>query len=297
MHGSPLRQGFREVFQDPALLLIEIAWRWAFGTVALLACVLVVVFGLKGVSVPTTELSSRSGIELAVLAQNFASTALLLGAALVRLLIVAVLFLAVAWTILSALGRRATLLRPALASGADLESCARISAIRALIAIGALVLWVVAGLFAGFVIAISGKTGPPNFWLAIPILVPVFLLLVGAWSILNWYLSLSPLFEEPGWFQCARRAWQLVRSRRDEALEITIVTSSIRLLMLVATFLLALAAGGLITNVRVLAFDLTAIALFYFAVADLVSLARLAAFAKLRDAEQQSHGQSIAVHA
>ena len=36
MSRNTLTEGIREVFRDPALLLIEIGWRWTFGVIAVL---------------------------------------------------------------------------------------------------------------------------------------------------------------------------------------------------------------------------------------------------------------------
>lgn len=289
MSTNALREGFREIFRDPALLLIEVGWRWAFGTIAIVVCAVLVFVSTKSVRVNQFSSGLLSQINLWQTAQSVAAYVVALGAALIRAGLVSVFFLAFCWIVLSALGRRATLLRVGLGNGANLRVCFGISTLRAAIALGALFAWILAGLLAGVVAAAAaGSNSVPNIWLILLILAPVLVVIVALWSAANWYLSLAPLFPERTWTQAAASAWKLAQSRRDEVLEISVAIAAIRFVLFIAALALSLAVGAIITNPRVFALDFIAIALLYFFVADFVTIARLAAFAKLRDGQTQA---------
>ena len=148
MPTNPLREGFHEVVRDPALLLIEIGWRWTFGAIAILVLWLALFTALGSVPVDNRFLSTSNVVSFWETAQSLASTAISLGRALARVAITASLFLALCWIVLNSIGRHATLLRPALAPGASLRSCIAISVARAGISFAAVLAWILA-FFAG----------------------------------------------------------------------------------------------------------------------------------------------------
>jgi hypothetical protein len=281
MSNNALREGFREVLRDPALLLIEVAWRWAFGTICIVVCAVLAIIATKNVSV--SRFASISQMNPWESAQTIASFLVALGAALLRAGLFAAVFLAFCWIVLSALGRRATLIRSGLGKGADLRGCFGIGTVRALLTLGAILAWVLAGLAAGAAAAVTTTNGLPNLWLILLILVPALLVIAGTWSLANWYLSLAPLYGEGSWTQAVASVWKLTKLRRDEVLEISIATGVMRFVLFVAALMLSFAVSAVITNPRVFAWDFVAIALLYFLVADFLSIARLAAFAKLRN--------------
>ena len=297
MAGNPLREGFREVLRDPALLLIEVGWRWTFGLIAVLVCAAVALLTTKGIRANPQTLDAMSRMSPWELAQSLASFLAAVAGTLVRVGLFAVLSLACCWIVLSALGRRATLLRPALAPGADLRSCFGVSTIRATITLGALLAWILTGFIAGMAGAVSTNNGIPNLGLILLIVLPAALVIVGVWSAANWYLSLAPLFDEEAWAQSVRRVWALIARRRDEVLEISIALAVTRFISLIVALVLSFAVSAIVTNLRILVADLLAIALLYFFVADFVSIARLAAFAQLRDMELQPANQQQPTYA
>ena len=287
MSSNALREGFREVFHDPALLLIEIAWRWAFGILAIFICGMLALTATAGTPTNPQGLEAMSRMNPWELAQTIASAVATIFGLVLRIAISAILFLSVCWTILSALGRRATLLRPALALGADLRGCFGISGIRAAITLATLLAWILAGLAVGTFATLTSSDTMPNVWLIASILIPVFLLLALLWSAANWYLSLAPLFPGDRWTQSLASARKFVRSRRDDLLEVSIALGAMRLVLFVAALMLSFGVSTVVTNTRVVVADLCAIALLYFLVADFLNVARLTAFAKLRDMEEK----------
>ena len=282
MPTNPLREGFREVLRDPALLLIEIGWRWTFGAIAILVLWLSVFAVLGSVPVDNRFLSTSTAVSPWEAAQNIVATGIALGRALVRVAITASLFLTLCWIVLNSLGRRATLARQALAPGASLRSCVAISVARAGIAFAALLAWIAAGFVATFLGTAVSQDVVPNPGVMLVILLPTFVFIIAIWAWLNWYLSLAPLFIISGKKQLVAGVWEFARDSRDRLLEISLVSGMVRAALFVVALLLSFAVAALVSNSRVLVADLIAISLLYFLCTDFVYMARLCAYAKLR---------------
>jgi hypothetical protein len=300
MPSNALREAFREVLLDPGLVLIEVAWRWTFGATALLFVALSVFVLLGGVSVDPRRLQAVASLPPLQLAQTVAATLIALRDAILRVSIVAIFALTVCWVAMSALGRRATLVRPALSPGASLGICFVLSAVRAGVALGALLVWILVGILAG----LAG--GPARGDLRDPggilrILFPALVIIVAGWSALNWYLSLAPIFSDKyqsgnAATQMAAAAWEFVCSHRDVLLEISLLLGLIRFVIFVAAAMLSFAVSAVITSPRVLIADLFAIALLYFSAADFLYIVRLVAYAELRGEEGTSSDTADVVH-
>jgi hypothetical protein len=302
MPDNPLREGFREVLRDPALLLMEIAWRWTFGSIAIFICTMVALVLVKTLPANPQTPQWISGMNPWDTAQRVAAVLVTIAAVLLRVGTIAVLLLAICWTCISAVGRRATLVRAAFTRGASLRACFSIHAARAVATLLALFVWIFAGVVTGFIAAATSTDGTPNLGVILLILIPALLVIVSAWSAANWYLSLAPLFSEDSWMRSARRVWRLTKTYRDEVLEISIGTGIIRVVFLIVALVLSFAVSAVVSSPRVLVLDLVAISLLYFFAADFVNIARLCAFAKLRDRERlaiikgrEAHSQPAAV--
>jgi len=183
----------------------------------------------------------------------------------------------------SALGRFATLTRPALRPGASLEVCLIVSAVRALVTFLSIAAWMLLGVLAVAIGSAGAGSGSPNFGLMSAILLLAFLLILPLWSALNWLLSLVPLRREPSCRQSWQRTLKWIGSWRDEVLEISIVTGVLRAGSLLVAFLLSFAAISVIGNNRILFADLVAIGLLHFLFCDFLHLAKLVALGRLRD--------------
>lgn len=295
MPTNLVREGFREVLRDPALLLIEIGWRWTFGAIAIVVLWLSVFAVLGNVPVDSRFLSTSSPLSAWETAQSIAATAISLGRALVRVGIAAGVFLALCWIVLNSLGRRATVARPALAPGADLRLCTAISVARAGVAFAAVLAWVAAGVVAGLLGTAVSRDGVPSVGVVLVILLPAFVLIVVAWAALNWYLSLAPILAVSGTGKLAAGVWEFARGTRDRLVEVSVVSGVIRGAFFVVALLLSFAVAALVLNPRLIVADFVAISLLYFLCADFVYIARLCAYAKLRtDAEPAAPGRAFA---
>ncbi len=270
------------MLRDPALLLIEIGWRWTFGAIAIVVLWLSVFAVLGNVPLDSRFLGTSSALSVWETAQSIASTAITLGRALVRVGITASVFLALCWIVLSSLGRRATLTRPALAPGADLRLCTASSVARAGVAFAAVLAWVAAGVVAGLLGTAVSRDAVPNVGVMIVILLPAFVLIVIAWATLNWCLSLAPIFAISEKRKLAAGVWEFARDSRDRLVEISLVSGIIRGGFFVIALLLSFAVAALVSNPRLVIADLVAISLLYFLCTDFVYMARLCAYGKLR---------------
>jgi hypothetical protein len=286
MAGTALRDGFREVLNDPGLLLIEIAWRWSFGVIAFFVFALSVFLVLGGITGDPHRLEALVALSPWQLAQKLAASVATIGLKLLRVTVAAGLILSLSWIVLSSAGRHATLARHALAPGATLRACFALNAARAAITVASIIAWMAAGVFAGFVGA-SGHAATPDFASMAAILLPTLLVIVAVWVTMNWYLSLAPLFPEETWIGSIVSAWHWCRANRDELFEISIAITVIRAMLLVIALMLSFAVSAVVTNVRVVVADLLAVGLLYLLIADFFCVARLAAYARLRQREEE----------
>ena len=298
MPSNALREGFREVLEDPGLLLTEIAWRWTFGAIALLIFALSVFVLLDGVSVDPRRFEAAAALPPFQLAQTVAMTLIAWRGAILRVSLVDIFAVTVCWVAMSALGRRATLVRPALFPGASLWNCFVVSIARAALTLGAILVWILSGIVGGLAGG-SARDGLLNPAVTLGIVLPALLVILTVWSVLNWYFSLAPLFvEQPSSgkarIQIADAVWEFVCSRRDELLEISVITGAIRLGIFVAALMLSFAISAVVTNPRMLFADLLGIALLYFLAGDFVYIVRLSAYAKLREEQTTTVDASVA---
>jgi len=280
------RNGFfeavREIRRDPVLLLVEIGWRWSSGAIAIIAFCFSAFLILDSIPLDSRSLQTMAALNPLQLAQKIAESIASIAGLLWRAMLSVGFVVTAIWVLFSALGRHATLMRGALKPGASLQVCLVVSILRAMLTLGCMAAWCLAGLFAGAIGSANTQAYSPNVGLMSAILFVAFLVIAGVWSTLNWVLSLVPLRTEPTWSQCFRRTLSFIQARRDEVLEVSIVNGTLRAVLLVVAVLLSAAASTVITSVRVFVADLLAISLLYFLTADFLYMARLVAFAKLR---------------
>ena len=280
------RNGFfeavREIRCDPVLLLVEIGWRWSFGAIAIIAFCFSAFLVLDSIPLDSRSLQTMAALNPLQLAQKIAEGIASIAGLLWRTMLSVGFVVTAIWVLFSALGRYATLMRRALKPGATLQVYFVTSVLRAMLTWGCIAAWFLAGLFAGAIGSTNTQAYSPNVGLMSAILFVAFLVISGVWSTLNWVLSLVPLRTEPTWSECFHRTMSFIRAQRDELLEVSIVIGTLRAAVFVVAVLLSVAAGTVITNVRIFVADLLAISLLYFLVADFLYVARLVAFAKLR---------------
>src|SRR5438270_4810496 len=280
---NPITQGLRAVTRDPAIFLVEILWRWSF---AILACLLVTGVGLMLLGplhighAWDTAWSSRDPQRMG---QLILAVLLLLGMKVIVIAAIAIpLSIALLWSILSALGRFVTVkrLRAGLTS-LHFRTILALQVLRGFVAWFSLVL-----LFAAtFGEALIATRGPkPDLLLYYLMVMPSVVVIGALWLTFNWYLSLAALFGREGQsFRGAlRQARQTIRQQRSHFAGTGFVFLLFRLvILLIATAICGLTSGMVGSSPQGYFTLLIIVSLAYFAVADFLYMARMAAYLAL----------------
>jgi hypothetical protein len=280
---NPITQGLRAVTRDPAIFLVEILWRWSF---AILACFLVAGVGamlLGPLHVGHAWDTAWRSRDPQRMGQVVVAVVLLLGVKVILFAAIGVpLAIALIWGILSALGRFVTVkrLRVGLTS-------LRFRTILALQLLRALVGWLcLVLLFAAmFGEALIASRGPqPDLLLYYLMVLPSVVLIGSFWLTVNWYLSLAAIFGREGQsFRGAlRQARQTVRQQRSDFAGTGFVFLLFRVvILLIATAICGLTSGMVGSSPQSYFTLLIIVSLAYFAIADFLYMARMAAYLAL----------------
>jgi hypothetical protein len=280
---NPITQGLRAVMRDPAIYMVEILWRWSF---AILACLLVVGVALTLLGPlhvgPVWDNAWRSR-DPQRMSQVLLGVVLILGVKVIITAAIAVpLAIALLWGILSALGRFVTVKR----LRAGLTSL-RFRTILALQLLRGFVGWfsLVLLFTATFGEALIASRGPkPDLLLYYLMMLPSVILISAFWLTVNWYLSLAAIFGREGQsFRGAfRQARQTVRLQRSDVAGTGFVFLLFRIvILLIATAICGLTSGMTGTAPQSYFVLLIVVSLAYFAVADFLYMARMAAYLAL----------------
>jgi hypothetical protein len=281
----PALVGFREVVQQPALVLGEISWRWSFAAAAWILVSFTGVEYLK--SLPVTardELLLRTGsppLVASALRHIFRESAARLG----QSVIVVGLAIAVLWISAATFGRLATL-KSLLARSARRSGFVSLLGLNFLRA----ALFLAAMLASAGVVAIVGMAAPKNPEaagavgdLAFGFVALVWLL----WAMLNWLLSFGSVVamgREEDTFGAISAAFNLVRMRFVDVLGASAPFVALHYLVFVIAGYFVFFAFVLLTQIAPsLGFLVCLTALPYFAVVDGLYITRVAAYVALLD--------------
>ena len=279
------------MFRRPAFGLAEIAWRWSFG---LAACALVA-FSMAEYfdTLPVTRAdlflfkSRQPVLILRALEDIFHGS----GTALVETWIVLALSLIIAWIVVAGLGRAATI-KALLGHFRSMNDAAALRAerswsLRSLFGLNffrvAVSLAAAVGCVSPFIVArgIPTKDAVPGVTLLI--FLGVTTLIGGAWSAVNWFLSLAALFVVSDGEDTFGAMGQAIDFVRDHLGRVSAVGTWFGVAHLgaftIATFLGLFSMGllGLLPRAVVLA-GMLCVTLIYFAIADFLYIGRLAAY-------------------
>lgn len=269
-------------------MAIEILWRFGFGTCVLLLAgtwILRFLTGLHPTEADVAALTSGN--------RNFVTLALLhifqgTGPTVARAMIILVPALSLFWILFATWGRVATL-RNLLPANSGTPA-AHFSAILGLnflrmLSLLLMVIAVVASIMGGSFLswAASSRPDEPNllvYFLIVMVTLPVILLI---WLVVNWMLSIAPIFsvlKNRGTFGSISSTSRAIRGDRGRFAAVSSAYGALRLVALLgviaATTIAALlaAAAGAKAATAVVVF----LTLAYFAFADVLYVARLAAY-------------------
>jgi hypothetical protein len=293
---SPFRDGLRTAGRNPGLALAEITWRWAFGAGALAILSAGAARFLSTLKVTDSDLVLLRSRVPSLMAEAVAEIFRGAGGTLLAILAVILPAVAALWVAAATVGRAATLrfLLP-VEGKATLRAIAGINFLRAALALATLLAYGGAMIVAGLA-ATRGEGNSPGLFLLVTLaLWFVISLLSGT---LNWYLSVAPLPAVRERLDTLGAVAETVRFVRRHARQFSGASTAfglLRLFFLGATIVLSLiplaligtAPGWLVTALLVL------ITLGYFAVADFLYIARLAAYARIGETSIQPSAVSI----
>jgi hypothetical protein len=280
---NPITQGLRAVMRDPAIFLVEILWRWSF---AILACLLVAGVGamlLGPLHVGHAWDTAWRSRDPQRMGQVVVAVVLLLGVKVILFAAIGVpLAIALIWGILSALGRFVTVkrLRAGLTS-LRFRTILALQLLRASIGWFCLVL-LFAAMFGEALIATRGPQ--PDLLLYYLMVLPSVILISAFWLTVNWYLSLAAIFGREGQsFRGAlRQARQTVRQQRSDFAGTGFVFLLFRVVvLLIATAVCGLTSGMVGSSPQGYFTLLIIVSVAYFAIADFLYMARMAAYLAL----------------
>jgi hypothetical protein len=292
---SPTLEGFRVLFRRPSLTFAEVAWRWSFGAAGGLLLSALMVEYLDTLPVGPRDLlfldSGQPTLVTRALNHIFrgSSLRLTLGA------LVVFSALAIAWTLVSAIGRSACLQaiieyfydgREASftesqqpAGRWQVGSLAGLNFLRLAAGLAA----VIAGVGAVVVPTVFSTRQSPKPGLAFVLTLVLLLLVSLAWQVVNWTLSLSAIFAVRDRSDSFGALAAAARFSRDRAAGLWAINFWFGLVHLALFFLGTTAASMILGLAQILpgALILTAllmVTLLYFVAADSIHVGRIAAW-------------------
>jgi hypothetical protein len=303
-----IRAGFRAVVRLPALVLGEVAWRWAFGAAAWTLVIIAIRRILAHVDITQAELLLARHSDVFLIADAGAHIVVQVLPQLARECLVLAPAIAVLWIAAATLGRAITLdaliATPVILSEASREvgdaepkapeafasapaaraHFVQISLLHLLRAVFTLAT-LIAFLGALFLTGLAMPAQPAGALVGILVAA-----VIGCfWSVVNWFLALAPIW-------IVREGHPALRSIADSVdlyrrvpgpyVGIASCFGFLRAAAFVAAFVAALLASQA-TPATSIALCLV-IALIYFAVADFLYIARLATFVALEESCQLS---------
>jgi len=275
------------VWQEPALVIGEIAWRWTFGLIMLLVLTFAFTVYLSTIEVPAAALWLISTREPAAIAAAVFYISRDSGWAATRISLVALPPLGVLWIVIASVGRAATL-QAILGS----ERAQRVRW-RGLIGLNFLrfSLWLAANIGCAGVLAVAfTSTGDAGFSLLSFMAVSSVVLVI--WAGLNWLLSVAAIFvvrETAHAFEAISLAIELVSRRFFQLVSTSSAWAMVRGIVFTAEVFLLVSVVSFSGRVapRFLLVGAFLVTLAYLAFADLLYMGRLASYVAIIEAEDE----------
>ena len=283
-----VRAGFRALFRQPALILGEIAWRWVFGAAAWMLVLVAANRVLANVDVTQAELLIARRSDVFLIADACARILYQVLPQLAHECLVLAPAIAVMWIAAATVGRALTL-KALLADNeihnVRLGSLAALHTARAIFALATVVAFCGTMFLAGSAMPALNPTAAALVWMLLAVLV------VFCWSVVNWFLALAPI-----WIvRDGRKALQSIADsvdlyRRKPGAYVAVGWSFglLRMIALAACIAAAAVASAAVESAAAAVAGCVALTLIYFAVADVLYIARLAAFVAMEESSQLS---------
>src|SRR5260370_23282314 len=286
---TPSRAGWRLARENPKLVLVEVIWRWSFGLAALLLLLQAIASTLHRVTISDADWAALHSLD--VRDTPSASARIVYSFEKVFCLVLAVLPPAMAflWIAAATWGRAATL--KILQKRSNTTAVVGLTLLRVLLFLFTLIVAVLVVVCAAM-LATRPPYNPeePDLLLYLAIVLIALPLIMIVWAILNWVLSLAPLFavqEQKGTFASVAATFRSLRANARAYWSISGVYGTARGAALLAAIVLGVFLGILGNSTIILAL-LIALMLAYFSLADFLYVARLAAYLRIIDQNSSS---------
>jgi hypothetical protein len=284
------RAGFRAVLRQPAVVLGEIAWRWAFGAAAWALVIFALRRILAHVDVTQAELLIARRSDILLVADACARILIQVLPQLARECLVLAPAIAILWIAAATVGRAITV--RALLSAEDRQPTAKdphfsslflLNCLRAVFMFVAIVAFFGGLLFTGLAFPSQNPALTALIGVLLAALVGFF------WSLVNWFLALAPIWIVRDGRPILKSVGDSLDLFRRSPSTYLGIASGIGFLR--AAALLAAVVAGLVAAQASPAAAVACsvvIALVYFAAADFLYIARLAAYIALDESSQVS---------
>jgi len=293
--GSPFQDGFAAIWHEPALLAAELTWRWCFGFSVCALALISDAWFLDSLKVSAADEFLLGTFQPQLLSGAFQH---ILRGSLTRLVLeqsVLLLGVALLWCLAATAGRAATLRRLVAMFSVDDEPSEVTWQFSPIFVLHLLrVAWSLIAISVAIACLIVGSVMAGNGRAMLAALILVFGIGLAFWfgSALNWFFGFAPLFcirNGASAMDALAQSVDFVSRRGGRLFRLGLGFLPLRLVWL-GTMMLAMFAP--LSLARHLAAGwvlliMAAIALIYFAGADLLHLARLGAYASL--AEDDAH--------
>jgi hypothetical protein len=294
---SPTLEGFRAVLKHPSLVLAEIAWRWSLGAAGLTLITFAFIEYLDTLPVTRGDLVLLRSSQPALISQAFLHILKGSGFRVVEAVVVLAVASAIAWIVVSGLGRAATLrallgyFRESDPPAPETEPPARevahwqlrsllgLNFLRVAVTLAAAVGGLAAFLAGGAVSPDSDPAPGSAFFVTACVILLVWL----TWSTLNWFLSLASVFVVADGHDTFGAMWAAIELGRKRSGAIFAVGTWFGLAHIVAFVIVTTAVAFPLSLGAVLPAGVTfggvlLVTLLYLAAADFLYVGRLAGY-------------------
>ena len=287
---TPTRDGWRAITRTPLLILCEISWRWTFG-IALWSVLAYIAFSSLGqVQMTDTEIRLLHALDPRASSYVLLRVMNAIVPVVLRVFAYTLPALIVLWIAAATFGRAATL-RALLG-----PRCRKVrwSALVGVNVLRVALLFVAILAFVGSSVLVGRMfRGEPEFLgAAILLSLGVNLLVVSMWSLLNWFLTLAPIFvlrDGAGTFGAFGESVDLFRERSGPYMGAAMGLGLVRLALITVVSVLSVIPLGMIGTSPMMAVIVAGItlALVYYALTDAVQIWRIAAYVSLANYEPE----------
>lgn len=290
---SPTLEGFRTILRRPSFGFAEISWRWSFGAAAALLLTFSFFEYLDTLPVTRADVLLLKTRQPALVGQAISRIFHGSGVRFVHASLVVGAGLAIAWILVAALARAATVKALAGHFRAEINSDAKAGPWRLSSLVGlnffrvAAMLAAFVGGLAAFVIAgIASPAKNPSPGVAFLLTMAILLVVWLAWSMMNWFLSLASVFAVIKGADSFGSIAAVIDLCRDHTGSVFAAGTWFGLAHFVAFFLatsvVAFPLGfATVLPPAVVLGGVLVVTILYFAVADFLYMGRLAAYVSM----------------